>query len=245
MLKILTVLLFLSFTTFTQASNVKMMIDNYPPYTMEVDGKLQGLSMEVLDATLRQMNSKQNIKNVELLSWSDAYSTVLNEKNSMVFSTTRTKSREKLFKWVGPITKTTIGLVALKDKEIKINKISDLNNYKIGAIIDDIGETLLLENKVLKENINSVDSVNGIATNFHRIEMDNIDIYAIETKVARYAAELNGYDPDDYEVVHILENNELYFAFNKQTSDDVISKWQKALDTIKSNGIYNKIIKKY
>ncbi len=245
MKKILATLLFVAFTTFVNATEIKMMVDNYPPYTMEIDGELKGLSVEVLDAILKQMNSKQEIKDVEILSWSDAYSTALNEKNSMVFSTTRTKSREKLFKWVGPISKTTIGLIALKDKNIIIKQILDLKNYKIGAIIKDIGETLLLENKIPKQNINSVDSVNGIATNFYRLERDKIDLYAIETKVAKYASELNGYNPDDFETVHILEKNELYFAFNKQTSNDIISKWQKALNTIKSNGIYDKIINNY
>jgi len=36
----------------------------------------------------------------------------------MVFSTTRTKARENLFKWVGPISTTTVGVIALKSKNI-------------------------------------------------------------------------------------------------------------------------------
>jgi len=48
----------------------------------------------------------------------------------MVFSTTRTESRENLFKWVGPIATATVGVIAKKDNYIKINSIDDLNKYK-------------------------------------------------------------------------------------------------------------------
>jgi len=241
----LVTIMLLSSIVSLQANDIKMMTENYPPYNMEVDGELQGLSIDILDAMLKQMKSKKNRYDIELLSWSKAYSSAMNRKNNMVFSTTRTKSREKLFKWVGPISKTTIGITALKSKNIVINSISDLKKYKIGAIIQDIGETLLLTNGVPKENIKSIDGINSLATSFYKMERDKIDMLAYETKVVKYSADLNGYDTDDYEVIFTLENNELYFAFCKETSDEIINKWQKALDTIKSNGIHAKIINKY
>jgi polar amino acid transport system substrate-binding protein len=243
--KLLTTLLILSVTTFIQASEIKMMTENYPPYNMEVDGKLQGLSVDVVEAMLKQMGSKKNKYDIELLSWSKAYDSAKNNKNNMVFSTTRTKSREKSFKWVGPITKTTIGITALKNRNIVIKNISDLKKYKIGCIKKDIGESLLIENKIPKENLVSIDGTNSLATTFYKLERDKIDMFAYETKVANYSADLNGFDSDEYEVVYTLSNGELYFAFNRLTSDKTIQKWQKALDKIKANGIYQEIIKKY
>jgi len=245
MKKLFVTLVFIGVTIFLNATDIKMMTENYPPYNMEVDGKLQGLSVEILDAILKSMKSKKNIYDVELLSWSKAYSTAKNKKNHMVFSTTRTKNRENMFKWVGPIAKTTIGITALKNKEIVIKNINDLKKYKIGCIAKDIGEILLLENKIPKENLKSIDGINSLATSFYKLERDRIDMFAYETKVAKYSADLNGYDPDEYEVVYTLKKSELYFAFNKLTSDDIIKKWQKALDDIKANGIYQEIVKKY
>ena len=82
--KLLTTLLILSVTTFIQASEIKMMTENYPPYNMEVDGKLQGLSVDVVEAMLKQMGSKKNKYDIELLSWSKAYDSAKNNKNNMV-----------------------------------------------------------------------------------------------------------------------------------------------------------------
>ena len=245
MKKLLTIILVFGITTFTQASNIKMMTENYPPYSMEVDGKLTGLSVEVLEAMLKKMNSNMSIYDVELLSWSKAFSSAKNKKNNMVFSTIRNKKRENMFKWVGPISKTTIGITALKSKNIVINNISDLKKYKIGCISKDGGETMLIEARIPKENIKSLDGTNSLATTFYKLERDKIDLFSYEVKVAKYSADLNGFDSDDYEVVYILTNAEQYFAFNRLTPDTTIQKWQKALDEIKSNGIYDKIINKY
>ena len=117
-----------------------MFTETYPPYNMKEDGKLTGLSIEVLNAVLKQLNSKQTIEDVLLTNWSRAYSIALKNNNSMVFSTTRTESREPLFKWVGPIVNTKVGAIALKDKKITINSIEDFNKYKIGAVLKDVGE---------------------------------------------------------------------------------------------------------
>jgi len=242
--KLITLLLVLSVITL-QATDIKMKTENYPPYNMDVDGKLTGLSVEILEAMLKQMGYSESISNLELTSWSDAYTSAINNKNSMVFSTTRTKSREDLFKWVGPISKVTIGVVALKDKEISIKNVSDLNKYKIGTAKDDAGEILLLENGIDKKNFYRLDGTNSLATLLYKMEREKIDMVAYDTRVAMYSIDLNGFESDDYEVIYTLAKKGLYFAFNKKTDDVIIKKWQKALDTIKANGIYNKIIKKY
>jgi len=70
-------------------------------------------------------------------------------------------------------------------------------------------------------------------------------MFAYETKVAKYSADLNGFDSSEYEVIYTLKNAELYFAFNRLTPDNTIAKWQNALDKIKENSIYKEILKKY
>jgi len=239
------VMLFFLFSITSQATDIKMKTENYPPYSMEVDGELQGLSVDILESMLQQMGSIKNKSDVELTSWSDAYSWALNNKNGMVLVATMTKSRRNLFKWVGPISKTTIGVISLKNKSVVIKNVLDLNKYKIGTIKKDIGETLLLENGINKNNMTSIDGTNSLATLFYKLEREKIDMMAYETKVAMYSADLNGFESDKFEVIYTLANNELYFAFNKQTPDKTIQKWQKALDSMKSNGTYDKILKKY
>jgi len=224
---------------------VAIYTEHYPPFNMKIDGKLTGISIEILDAMLKQMGSKQNLNDVKLTNWSRAYTLALKKNNSMVFSTNRTVSRESLFKWVGPIRKTKVGVIAPKSKNIVINTVSDLNKYKIGAVLKDVGEQLLLEQGIDKKHIFHVEGNNAINLSFKKMQGNRIDLFSYDITVAFANAKLEGFDIEQYEVVHTLQESALYFAFNKNTDDKIIEQWQKSLDAIKANGLYAKIIKKY
>lgn len=224
---------------------VKIFTENYPPFNMEVNGELRGMSVDIIDMMLKQMGSKLTKNDIKLRPWATGYKILLKKKNTMLFSTTRTANREKLFKWVGPIVTTQVGLIAPKKKHIKITDIKQLNNYKIGAVINDIGEQLLLVNGVKKSNIDSISGKNPFVINFNKMGKGRIDMFAYNTTVAMYGAKSFQIDQKDFEVVYILKKADLYYAFNKATDDEIIKKYQKALDTIKANGIYDKIVSKY
>jgi polar amino acid transport system substrate-binding protein len=245
MKKIFLVVVLLNILFAKDVDNVKIFTENYPPYNMEVNGKVKGISVDLLVEMFKRMNSKLTRDDIKLVPWARGYRVVLSKPNTMLFSTTRTKEREKLFKWVGPIIDTTIGIIAPKSSHIKITKPSDLNKYKIGAVINDIGEQLLLANGVKKENIQSISGKNPVITNFRKMGKHRIDMFAYETHVAMYGVRSYQIDQSDFEVVYILKKGQLYYAFNKKTPNSIIKKYQKALDEIKADGTYKKIISKY
>lgn len=53
-----------------------------------------------------------------------------------------------------------------------------------------------------------------------------------------------GYSSDNYEIVYTLEEAGIYYAFNMNTSDLLIKDVQRALDELKIEGEYQKVIKK-
>jgi polar amino acid transport system substrate-binding protein len=232
-------------TVYATEANIEMLTEHYPPYNMKVDGKLTGSSVELLDVMLKKMNSSQTIKDVKLTNWSRAYNKTLKTKNSVLFTTTRTELREDLFKWVGPIQSAEVGLIALKSKNIKINDDKDLDTYKIGTVLEDVGEQLLIKRGVSKKNLQYLSGENAINLSFSKMERGRIDMFSYNTTVAFANAKKNGFDSNKYEVVYTLKKGEVYFAFNKDTDDAIIQKWQKALDQVKSDGTFNSIIAKY
>ncbi|MCU7834588.1 MAG: ABC transporter substrate-binding protein [gamma proteobacterium symbiont of Taylorina sp.] len=229
----------------TLNDTIDIYTEHYPPHNMMIDGKLQGFSVEILAAMLKQMHSKQSLEDVKLTNWSRAYTIAQKKTNAMVFSTTRTTSRESLFKWVGPIKNTTVGVIAPKSNHIVINKPADFNQYKIGAVLKDVGETLLLEQGVDKKHIHNVEGKNAINLSFKKMQKNRIDMFSYDIGVAFANAKLEGFDISQYEVVYTLKESGLYYAFNKNTHDSIIKQWQNALDTIKENGTYDQILKKY
>ncbi len=237
----------ISFTCHAADNDTKitMMTEVYPPYNMQVDGRLEGISVDILEGILKILETGQTRDDVILTNWSRAYSMAVKKKNHMVFSTTRTALRDSLFKWVGPIIKTTISVIAPKEKAIVINTLSDLNQYRIGTVLKDVGEQILFASGIDKKQIHSIGGKNAIDLSFKKMENNRIDMFAYEVNVARYEAKRKGYNMADFEVVYTLKEGELYYAFNRGTDDEIIAQWQSALDTLKANGFYNKILDKY
>lgn len=242
--KTILLLIILSVNTIL-AERIQIYTENYPPYNMMENNKLSGFAVDIAREILNRIGSKKENSEIRLESWSRGYSLALKKKNNMIFSTTRTQHREKLFKWVGPISKTSIGLFAKKSKKIKIENIKDIQKYKVGAVLKDIGEQLLVQNDIEKKSIQSISGKDVINLSFKKLKNNRIDLFAYEINAAKYGARANGFDLSKYEVVYILKEGELFYAFNKNTDDKIIYKWQKALNDMKNDGTYNKIVSIY
>jgi polar amino acid transport system substrate-binding protein len=197
----------------------------------------------LLEHALNNLGSKLNRKNFKFQPWARGYRLTLNNNNTMLFSTTRTPQREELFKWVGPIYKARIGLIAKKSSNININTVEEIRGYNIGAVLDDVAEQLLYSKKIRRNTIDSISGKNVIKQSFKKLEHNRIDLFSYNTDVAFYS--LSDQDKKKFEVVHVLDELELYFAFNKQTDDKLISLLQEELNRIKKTPVYKEILQRY
>ena len=211
--------------------NLILMTEHFPPFNYAADGELKGISVDLLESILKMVGSTLTKKDIRLLPWARAYRDALEKKNTVLFMTNRNALREKRFKWVGPILTTKFGLIAKKDREIRINSREDVFQYKIGVVSKDYGEMLL-------ENL-GMDPVNiePVATgeiNVHKLNRHRIDLWNYEVTVAAWIISQAGFNPSDFEVAFILKQDlGAYFAFHKDTDDAVITIFQGALDDLK------------
>ncbi len=220
----------------------KILTELYPPYNFVFDGKLQGISVDILSEILKDMGAKKNIETVEINPWARAYNAVQKKENIMLFSTTRIPERENFFKWVGPITNTSTGLIAKKSAKIKINSPQDIEKYKIGVVTDDVADLLI--QKLIKDQ-SKISRASLIENVTLQLKSDRVNLIGFETIGLAWEMKKMGLDPNDYETVFVLEDGELYFAFSKETPDALIKATQASLDKIKSTKEYQEIVKKY
>lgn len=232
---------FITFNFANAIDKLTIMTEEYPPYNMTKDGKLVGISVEVLELMLKDVGSKKTTKDIKVLPWARSYNMVQNKKNTMLFAMFRTKQRENLFKWVGPIDSSSIGLIAKKDRKIKIKNVADIKKYKIGTVKDDAAELALKELGLT--TFDSISGTNSIATSIKKLKRNRIDLFAYvyETK----SWNIDNFKPEDYENVYTLKKNDLYYAFHKDTDQKIIDKLQKSLNLLKEKGLVQEIIKKY
>jgi polar amino acid transport system substrate-binding protein len=225
--------------------NLTIMTEIYPPYNFKEKGELKGISVDLMVLMLKKLNSKQTRKDILLWPWARGYRAVLNKKNTVLFSTTRTRERENHFMWVGPITSTTISIFARKEKKIKINSVQDIKKYRIGVVLDDIGEQLLVTAGIPLIKLDRMGGVNVILQSIKKLDKDRIEVFSYEENAVKWQMKANGINLNEYEVVYTLKKGELYYAFHKDTPNSFLHKLQNALDEIKNEGEYQKILDKY
>jgi len=219
-----------------------LMTEPGPPYNFLADGKIQGISVDTLALMLQKAGSKLTRNDIKIMPWARAYHDTLYTPNTCLFSTTRTEERESLFKWVGPFGNFKIVLIAKKSRGIKINTVKELNDYKIGVINEDVTAQMLVSMGVNKEALNKVASN---LYNLKMLEIGRIDLWGYGENVAKWEMKTFGFNPDDYETVFVLLTKELYYAFHKSTSDELIQKLQTILDQLKKDGEHQKILDRY
>jgi len=233
------------------ARDLTYIAEQYPPYNYREDGRLQGISVDLLEEIWEKMGAGLNRSTIKLLSWKEGYDRALKENNTVLFTTWRIPEREQLFKWVGPVASGSDVLLAKIDENISIKAPSDLKKYKIGGIVNDIAVQRLLN--ILNNGLREENLILG-TNSTHIIEMlmnGTIDAWAYNDIAGLCLLQQSGANAGDYEVACMLGQGDGYYAFNKETPDSIVQSFQQALDYIKNNkdssGVseYQKIFYKY
>lgn len=220
----------------------KIMTEDWVPYQFREGTELRGISVDLMVEMLERTGSSQTRNDIMLLPWARAYRSLEQEKNTVLFSMTRSPERENLFRWVGPIFQNTTYLIAPKKQNIKISSSEELQNYRFGTIIDDASEIFLLRLGIKADHF---ERNSNTQSNLRMLNAGRINFIVSGWEAFVSDAELTGLDPNEFEIVYTVDSSDVSFAFHRDTPNWIIQKFQQALDNIKDEGLYDRILKKY
>lgn len=209
-----------------QAGDFTACTDEMPPYNYKKNGKVIGYSVAKLKDIMKKNGSEFSENDIKYAPWSRCYNEVLINKKSILFSTARIPSKEKQFKWVGPIDIMNIGVIAKKSKNIKIDKIADFEKYSIGTLNDSGAESLLVEKGI---PLNKLDRFFDINAQLKKLVSGRIDMLAFSVPALYYLLEEMGVNSDEYETVYLIKEVGLYYAFSNDTDEKIIIKLNSLL----------------
>lgn len=215
----------------------QIVTEDLPPYSYRDDGRITGLCTEIVREILKELDHPDNI---QMLTWSRAYNLTLNESGYLLYSTIRTENREASFKWAGPLVNDKTVFIGRKGRGISIKSLEDA--MKVGAIgvyKDDFAESLLKE-----KGFSNLQSVMDDRLNLKKLLSDRIDLWVASKLVSLHMVrEANS--SDRIEVLYLLREDPFYLAFSKDTPDEEVARWQRALDDLKKSEAYSSILRKY
>lgn len=195
------------------------------------NNKVEGYVIDLVDMILKDIDNSQTKDDIELLPWARGYKLAQIKKNTIIFSTTRTKEREKLFKWVGPIFNNRMLLVAKKSNNIKLSSDEEIKQYKVGTVKDDVGNILLGNRGITPEYIHQ----SGTSQESVRLLNKNrVDLIATTWISFVNICKVLEIDYNQFEKVYTISDLSLYFAFNNDTEDWVVQKFENSFYRVKT-----------
>ncbi len=244
MKQLIFLLILLSFPIFSvHAEEFKIFTEAMPPYNYEDEVTLEakGFSVEIVKELLKRTKITLTGGKIHVWPWARAYELIQIEKNVMLFSMTKSKARENMFKWVGPIASRTIWLWKLKKrKDIVIKSIEDAKKYTVGGVHE------FASTKYLQKLGFDVETVPLIKHNWLKLFEERIDLVsALELEAAFNMNKLGKSFHQLDRVIKIDDRYSYYIAFSKYTDEKIVNQLQKALNTMKTAGTFKNIKKKY
>ncbi|WP_341524070.1 transporter substrate-binding domain-containing protein [Pseudomonas sp. G.S.17] len=224
---------------------LRIITEELPPYNMTQNGQLTGMSTEVVQAVLKEIGIEASI---QPMPWARAYELALNESNVLIYSIARTPEREELFQWVGAIAPTQWYIFSLAERPIKLNSLDDARGHQIATVNQDVGEQYLIS-KGFRIGA-QLQSSNKYEHNYRKLKVDHVELWISNELNALYLTRQNGEDPEkvlirSLPLPELTSQEGLSMAFSRGTPAQTVEKFRSGLETIRRNGVYDAIMRKW
>lgn len=214
--------------------------EEYPPYNYLQQGIVKGRTIELLQRLFHHTQASFESAHIQSYPWVRAYNLTLQTPNTVLFSTTKTPSREALFHWAGPIDIDPVALLARREAAIDIQTLEEaiLQNLSVVVIREDIGDTSLAEAGYPERLIHrALDNQSAL----FMLMNERVDLWAYSGRVADWIAERAGYASSPLESVYTLSDYPLYFAINKESDPALIARFKQAIEELSGLDIHQAV----
>jgi len=219
---------------------LQLLSEYSPPrnyYTGSINNyQVAGSSVDIVNEIQKKLGGYAS--SISMTSWVDGYATIQELPNSALFTTARTPEREKLFQWVGPIASMTPRFYTLKAANIiadtlekaKALKVSTPTQWYTYDYLKNSGFANIVTTYYPTDSFKQL--LKGESDAIY-IDAESIDWLCKETATPRDTiAQLSVETP----------TRQGYIAFSLNTPQKTVNDWQKALDAIKADGTFDRIL---
>ncbi len=205
---------------------------------IDEDGELSGLTVDVVREIQKRVGNNDPI---EVVPWARGYDDALNNPNTILFSMSRTKERNHLFDWVGPVSEITFGFWALADSTLTINSLDDAKKVgAIGVYQNDVRDLYLTE-----AGFTNLERTTDQVQSYKKLLSGRIDLYAESAAGIEGDAPRAGATPDQVKMLYPFLTTQLFIAISKGTPPDITRDWREAFAQMQADGTFKKLYKKY
>ena len=205
------------------------------------DGSLaMGFSVDLLRSLAQRAGLTLQ---VQVLPWPRAVAMAAADRQSVLFTLTRTAAREADYRWVGPIARRRIVLYRLADRpDVQARSLQDLPALRTAVARESATARSLIEQGLaahLEPALNDEASMRMLLAR-------RVDAVAMLDFAAAWHAARQGAGFPGLQALFVLDDrHEYYFGLHKDAPDEVVARLQRALDAARRDGDLEQLTRRY
>ncbi|CAM5394113.1 transporter substrate-binding domain-containing protein [Streptomyces pseudogriseolus] len=208
----------------------------YPPFQSEIDGKVQGFDVALIDLVAEDLGVKQEILDTPFENFKTGAFLNSGECDLAAAGMTITEERKKNVDFSDPYFEATQAV--LVDKKSGISSFADLEGRKVGAQAQTTGEDYAKSKGLDPVSFESSDAVlNGLRTG--QVEAVVIDYPVVQGWLKDKA------NAAAFEVAEQVNTGEQYGVTVKKGNDKLREAVNKAIKDAKADGTYKKLYEQW
>lgn len=222
------------------AGQYQVVTEEWAPYNYQENNQLTGMTTEIVRAIMALTGDNFQIVVLPSMRTTHALNT---RPKTIMYSLFRTKEREALYKWVGPIVEESIHPYQLAsappvnslEQLMHAPQITTRNAGLIPTVLKSLGFSNL--DKSATENLQL----------YRMLLAGRTDIIIGDTDagVAYYSRQLNVAPGTLRQIPIELYRSSLYIAFSRDCDDVVVAAWANALEQLRDSGELARIQRRY
>lgn len=222
------------------AADIEYVTEEYPPFNYTENGTVSGLAVETLKLVWKEMGVRPQMISVK--PWARGMRQLKLKGSTMLFIAGCNEERARKFKFVKPLVRLEAVVVAPRSKSISIASSQGLEKHYVGVVRGGINESILLETGFPEERLIRFKS---IETGIKMFIKGRFDLLAGEKEALfRFLSEA-GAERDSFEVVYTFAINENGYMLSQDVPDELVRKFQQALDVVRSRSEFDSLKKRF
>ncbi|WP_272700436.1 substrate-binding periplasmic protein [Desulfovibrio sp. Fe33] len=221
---------------FAHAGDYEMLAIVYPPLVYAENGRLWGVAPKVVAEIQKIVGDDSPLRETP---WLRGYDQAQKMPKQGMFAIVRIPEREKLFKWVGPIFGEGDYFFKHKGAALQVQTLDDARRVPRIAVRKD-GYT---HQTLAARGFDNLDVGPTYESSYLKLVEDRVDLVLMGERTYYYMVKQAGLNPAEFERTNCkLGDSTAWLAFSLDVPDEAIREWQNALDSLKANGVYQRIM---
>lgn len=223
-----------------QAADLRGYTEPLPPLNYEEAGEVRGFGADLLRALARRAGLSLDM---QVLPWPRAVSMAGGDRQSVLFTLTRTPEREDQYRWIGPIARRRIVLFRLAERtDVQVHRLADMTRIRTAVARESATASTLAERGLgphLHAALDDEASMKMLIA--HRVDAVAMLDFAAAWHSARQGPGFRALQP----MIVLDDRREYYLGLHKDAPEELVTRLRRAFDSLKREGELEQLTRRY